>query len=196
MSTLTIHHGEAKFHLGIGQEYAGISAIDVAFLQHLWLCRPQWASIMELGTSSGATALLLGLLAKTRGGTLVTVDNSDIRPQAVHTAWLDNMIFLHGDLFVDDALTGPLATFIADRSAGGWTLICDGGNKIEELRRYGPLVAVGDGVLVHDFANSYEPHTVNEQRCAPIMDQPGWRRLEWRVAREWDTGFRAWERVA
>lgn len=195
MSSLTIHDAEAKFTLGYSEDYAGISAVDVAFMQHVWRLRPQLQSVLELGTSWGVTALLLGVLARIRGGQCVSVDRQDIRPEGVRRAWLDNMTFLYGDLLAPGApMLPPLAALLGNADAGPWLLICDGGDKLEELRRYAPLVAPGGVVMVHDFLPIDEPHTVCEANVAPIMDGGVWRRLEWDTALEWRSYFRAWER--
>lgn len=195
---LTIKSDEARFHLALGGDWwAGIEAADVAFLQHLWRIYPALRSVVELGTSYGCTALLLGLLAKSRRGRLVTIDHKDVRPVPVQMAWLNNMTFVLGDLLEN---TAPMEQVVRgalnDTVNAPWLLMSDGGDKIEELRIYSPLAHPGDVVLVHDFLPTYEADTVNAERCAPYMDRPGWRRLEWDVAEAWGSYFRAWVRVA
>lgn len=158
---------------------------------------PHWRTLVEIGTSRAVTALQLGLAMRCRGGAVVTFDRVDVRHHAVKRAWLDNMRFVIEDVLPAGGGCAPGVFAALQGARDPLLLMCDGGDKPEEVRRYAPLLRPGDGLVVHDWR---EPRTrdgeISWEQSPPFLRQPPWRRLDWAVAEMLGSGFRAWARDA
>lgn len=185
---------QQKFACGLDETWLGVTIHDMGFLNVLLRAHPDWSTVLELGTSNGVTALLLGLAMRCRSGELVTFDRADYRPYAVRLGWLDNMRH-----HVCDLLSGPPYEGVAAEIArsAACLLLCDNGNKPEEIIRYAPLLRPGDGLVVHDWRPVYRAgvEMSPEQVPAFITEHPEtWVPEQWDVASLIGTGFRAWVR--
>jgi hypothetical protein len=138
-------HGSGKHSLGM-DGVDNFSWADRMFLDFVLTNHPEFRHLVELGTYRGETSLLLGTIARTRGGTLTTFDIGDMRRPEVLRAWLPEMTFKQEDVLstfnpnVEAALNGD-ARFV----------LFDNGKKVEEVNVYAGSLAVGSAFLVHDW---------------------------------------------
>src|SRR5512139_1904413 len=124
----------AKFSLGMREDLVGISTMDWAFLSHV-IRALQPTVAVELGTSHGVTTLGLALMLRLQGGRVLTCDLRDLRPEAVRAAWPDNATFVAADLY---AALVPEVIDALHAGGGRALLICDAGDKLQDLQLYAP----------------------------------------------------------
>lgn len=110
--------------------------------------------IIEIGTSVGGMSCLLALAARKTEATFDTFDVGDTVDAS--TASLLSMLcgegrgFHRKDVF-DDLVFGEMTAEI--RKEGPSLILCDGGDKIQEFRRFSPFLKPGDVIAAHDFAS-------------------------------------------
>lgn len=144
--------------------------LDFVFAAHA-----EAANIVEFGTALGVTSLYLGMVARMRGGELVTYDylNSlagwatDCRIPSVRKAWLDNMHFKQDDLLATrqacktrgpEELAGtcvPCSADVARDVAGADVFLVDNGDKIREASLYAKYLRRGAVIMVHDHCGPW-----------------------------------------
>ncbi len=194
---LAVEHPAQKFTAGLAPDMIGVSAVDIGFLNELFVRHPEWRLVIELGTWSGITAMLLGLVMRCRGGRCVSINKNDVRLPAVQTAWLDNMEFRDADLLPEGGGGHPMVGQLIHASEHPCCLICDNGDKPKEVELYQGCLRAGDGLIVHDFREEhYDAAEISPEMLTPIVrDHPEtWRPELWSTARQLGSGFRVWIR--
>ena len=159
-------------HVGKG---ALMSKSDYVMLDFVFAAHAEAANIVEFGTALGVTSLYLGMVARMRGGELVTYDylNSlagwatDCRIPSVRKAWLDNMHFKQDDLLATrqacktrgpEELAGtcvPCSADVARDVAGADVFLVDNGDKIREASLYAKYLRRGAVIMVHDHCGPW-----------------------------------------
>lgn len=182
---------EAKFSCGQPAGEVGIAAADQAYLNHVIRENLLWRTVIEIGTSHGVTALLLGLTMRCRGGQLLTIDNGDCRPESVRNGWLENMTVLRGDELPNGQ---PHPTLVRAIQAAPCLLICDGGDKIAEVSQYAPLLGLGSAFVVHDWAQDSAGGAASLAQIRHIVETDAWAPLCRNEAERWNSYFRGWIR--
>ncbi len=182
---------EARLSCGERAIDVGIAAADQAYLNHIIREHPEWRMVIEIGTSWGVTALLLGLTMRCRGGTVLTIDNGDCRRSSVRQAWLENMIYIQDDELPNGAAHPALAGAIVAESC---LVICDGGDKIAEATQYAPLLQPGSAFVVHDWEPDAPMKAVCLEKIQPIIADGNWNPLCDEEAVRWNSYFRGWLR--
>jgi cephalosporin hydroxylase len=134
-------------------------ALWEAFLERHY-CR----SVIELGTFYGGFALFLALQCEVRGMDFVTIDNKDICPAS---KWLDSLGTkrLKFDLLSEGA--PHIIANLRSSLSGPVILFCDNGNKIEEVRRFAPLLKANDYLAVHDWGTEF--HSSDVPTCLEMV---------------------------
>ena len=153
-------------HVGKG---ALMSKSDYIMLDFILAAHADAANIVEFGTALGVTSLYLGMVARMRGGQLVTYDylNTDCRTASVKRGWLDNMHFKQDDLLATRAacktrgpeeLAGtcvPCSADVARDVAGADVFLVDNGEKIREASLYAKYLRRGAVIMVHDHCGPW-----------------------------------------
>lgn len=183
----------ARLALGLDPALVGINHADQIMLDHLMFTHPEWANIIELGTYTGITALLLGMTCRVRDGKFWTVNKTDDRVPQVKAAWLPNMTQLFMDILPGDCAQGGLARLIEE--AAPCLVIFDNGNKADEVRRYAQYVQPGSGIAVHDFNDDPNGGEVVWAQVADVLTADKWADLALAERNEWGSGFRCWMRI-
>jgi hypothetical protein len=119
---------------------------DRMFLDFVLTNHPEFRHLVELGTYRGETSLVLGVIARTRGGTLTTFDIADFRRPEVLRAWLPEMTFRQEDIL--SALNPNLTAALSGVAKFG---LFDNGKKVQEVNMYASSLAVGSAFVVHDW---------------------------------------------
>ena len=135
MSTFIVDGTEAQQHGDVGRAFCRLCA----YCSYLKI---DIVRIIELGTGSGGlTAWLARTFAACK---IVTYDHTE-------PPFLDVLIKMgiecrHADVFSQ-------ASEVAHRIAmpGGTLLLCDGGSKVQEVRRFARYLKGGDIVMAHDY---------------------------------------------
>jgi hypothetical protein len=153
-------------HMGKG---ALMSKADYIILDFVFGAHQEAANILEFGTALGVTSLYLGMVARMRGGQLVTYDylDTDCRSASVKKGWLDNMHFKQDDLLATRAacktrgpeeLAGtcvPCSASVARDVAGADVFLVDNGEKIREASLYAKYLRRGGVIMVHDHCGPW-----------------------------------------
>lgn len=146
-------HYPNSFHLGfrMAQNRYAIQAWSYLFE----LETPK--QIIEIGTSVGGLACVLGIAAKNLGATFHTFDIANQTDQLGGLAdeWFKflNIDFNVVDCFEPDTMTK--INSIVGRE-GLTVLLCDGGNKPKEFRTFSKCLKPGDIIAAHDFGAKEE----------------------------------------
>lgn len=108
----------------------------------------QPSNVIEIGTSIGGLACLLGLHCKQIGASFNTFD---IKPP--YPNYLEYMRQFGANFVFEDVFGPPGNSLIRSILSGpGKTiLLCDGGDKKREVREFAPLLKVGDIIGAHDY---------------------------------------------
>ena len=125
-------------------------------LNYLLALIPNASHFVELGTFTGITSLYFGMIARLRGGKLVTFDIKDWREETVKNAWLpQSMEFILADV---ETVAHPRVQEEVRKTS---FLFIDGGNKYREAELYAQNMQVGGIVLMHDFTYNLEGKIVD-----------------------------------
>lgn len=103
--------------------------------------------IVELGSGMGALTILLGIWAKMKGATFHAYDrNPQLQLRDLYEP-------LGIKFFEEDCLKGPALDRMAELRAAGkkMLILCDNGNKNEEISKYKDFMNPGDIIMVHDY---------------------------------------------
>jgi hypothetical protein len=108
------------------------------------------ARIIEIGTGPGGLSALLQLYCASAGASFITYDHWE---HSGREAVFDRMGI---DLRIRDLshefVRGEIAREV--QQPGLSILLCDGGDKVEEVRTFAPFLKPGDLILAHDYATS------------------------------------------
>jgi len=108
----------------------------------------KFTRIIELGTGTGATTLLMAINCKLHNIVLYTFDKIRIDHNVHCILQLLNANVHEWDIFEDQNVRYIKGLI---RTTGRTLLYCDNGNKPEELLTFCPALKKGDIVLVHDY---------------------------------------------
>lgn len=126
------------------QSDAAFPSLEIFFEEH------KLDTIIEIGTAFGGWAMFLKTQADKMGGHFVTYDIRDIALgyEAFAQAGID---FRKKDCFKFENEVAELIT-----NGGRVALMCDGGNKINEINTFAKHLKSGDFIFAHDYAPSKE----------------------------------------
>lgn len=141
--------------LGVGSQPSGLDVVQRSFADHMFtefvlVGQPHLANITEVGTKSGTTSLFLGLIAKMRGGELVTFDKDDWRIDEVKRGWLDNMHFVKENVLKEDGKSQQLIDAISRPNS---LIVYDGDDHMKEIQTYIKYQLADSVFLSHDFGD-------------------------------------------
>lgn len=141
--------------LGVGSQPSGLDVVQRSFSDHMFtefllVAHPLLANITEVGTKSGTTSLFLGLVAKMRGGDLITFDKDDWRIDEVKRGWLDNMHFVKDNVLKEDTESQQLIDAITRPNS---LVIYDGDDHMKEIQTYAPYQLADSVFVSHDFGD-------------------------------------------
>ena len=71
---------------------------DWMLLEMVLSAHPTYGNITEVGTKGGVLSLYLSMVAKMRGGSLITFDKDDWRLPSVKNAWNNEHQFIKEDI--------------------------------------------------------------------------------------------------
>lgn len=130
--------------------------------------------VIEIGTGRGGFALYL---SDTLTSTFHTMDIADTVPDVLKQIIKDN----GSHIYTEDCFA---TLTVKDLTGYGRTLLlCDGGNKIEEVAVFSKYLKSGDMIMAHDFAVDRDTHKLLDlwKACeimAEHMDLDGLERVK------------------
>jgi hypothetical protein len=152
------------------------------------------ANVVEVGTGQGGTALALNNVLKNLNYTYSYTTYDVINLGQFQQLRDDGIIVRCCNLFNDDYKSIKESNFEEIKNAiqkpGTTVLMCDGGNKINEVNLLADLLKPGDFIMAHDYSESkeyFETHinpkewlwceitfadveeVLNRNRCVPYM---------------------------
>lgn len=161
---------EEKGWLGVDMSYQAFSMADIMTLNSLLKVFPHYRNLVEVGTFTGVTSLFLGMVARARGGFLVTYDiDEQYQPQFVRRAWLPEMEFRKANM--EDASDNdackeqkewteahhnackPTPSMVGESAVfrSAHFVFFDGGNKEKEVWMWARYIPVGGSFAIHDM---------------------------------------------
>ena len=137
----------------IGQSWFELGALA-------WLCgRHEIKSFVEIGMlEGGLSAFLLGrtMFAKDFRYLGIEYDPRFLDVKILAAAeWFDRFDIWEADAFEPDTVRG-VNEWIQETENARALIYCDGGDKVKELRDYGPVLWPGDIIAAHDFGREYQ----------------------------------------
>lgn len=132
--------------------------------------------IVEIGTSVGGMTCLLAIAAKQMNAMLHTFDiNVSITDETRET--LLRIGCGNVKEWVLDALSTTGVGIIRNilRQDGTSVLMCDGGNKVNEVLTYAPLIKSGDIIAAHDYGGSpaWPWEEIKREDVAEVLSKHG-----------------------
>ncbi len=136
--------------------------VELAFARY-----PNLKHITELGTSAGVSTLYLSLMARTRGGTLLSFDWQDRFRQVpeVVTGWLDNAVWTEANILIP----GGEPNVIAGIKRANNFVWFDNGNKVQEINTYLKYMTHDSIMFTHDWGDE-----ITVDQFQHTLDQLGW----------------------
>jgi len=136
-----VHYG-----LRSGQNQTAMLAMSIL----LDIIKPK--NIIEFGTGTGGLSVLIGIWSKLNGANFRTYDNNDQRLYAEIFNKL-GIEFICCDVH---ALHGDIIPHI--QQPGVSLVLCDDGNKHQELEEYAPHLKPYDYIMMHDYSRDLDAY--------------------------------------
>lgn len=153
MSTLPYKYEEYKTFVMSQRE--GVCEVFKFFLD-----KEDFDIVIEIGTWFGGFAYMLSDLL---GKKFHTYDISDNTLNGVRENILSNNSHIHiEDVFKSYSIINLI------KSDGKTLLLCDGGNKTEEIKVFSAMLKPNDVIMAHDFFVSKETHNPNYWRSCEV----------------------------
>lgn len=116
--------------------------------------------IIEIGTWFGGFAYMLSDMFGSRFHTYDVKDNTigNVR---------DKILLNKSSIYIENVFKSDSILKLIE-SGGRLLLLCDGGDKSEEIRFFSPFLKSGDVVMAHDFFPSKEEHDPNHWRSCEV----------------------------
>jgi len=128
-------------------------------------------TIVEMGAGDGGLTLFLKVQCVARGLQFRSIDRN--RPGALDTR-LAQTLELPADFVQSDFWKSKrLSRWLINQRLKPLLLFVDGGNKSRELAHFGPMLAPGDYVGVHDYGTEFLPDDISpvSDLLEPIFEQ-------------------------
>jgi len=186
---------EEKLSFSLSPEFVGIAAADQVWLNYIIRSHPEWTRCLEFGTYYGLTSVLLGLCMLGRQGSVWTFDITPNVPLSVMRMLPSNVRRQSLNLLCSDGTpNNTVAALLADDVPT--LIIMDGGNKVEEVKRYAPLIRSGSAFVVHDWVSELQPTGQVSWAAirATLDDCGGFTPMALDEAERWNCYFRGWEK--
>ena len=123
--------------------------------------------MLEIGTWNGGTSLYLALQSQQRGIDFHTLDWQKYASFASPLMFPVEKVFLHRDVWLE-----PTKAEIKQLTrVRPFILFCDGGNKPKEFQTFGPMLAKGDYLAVHDYGNEFTLPDIGEVKVEFVMQE-------------------------
>lgn len=142
METLIVDNVPSQQHVGIGPAFG-------RFFRYLSDLQIDIQRIIEIGTGYGG--LTLWLARALPQCAIVTYDERT--PASIEKLIGAGVEFRDADVFKNSV---EIASRIS--APGGTILLCDGGNKVEEVRRLARYLKGGDIIMAHDYRPKRDSH--------------------------------------
>lgn len=141
---------------------------DQMYCERLLAEHQEWTTIVELGTGSGLCTLWFAICMNLRDGVVYTYDQKRPQPYFIRN-WPHGVVYKQGDMYEP-----PIFTEILELAGKPNTLvICDGAKKTEEVDMIMPHIAVGNGIMCHDWAAEVDHQRIydlaHKWHCEPLL---------------------------
>jgi len=124
-------------------------------------------SIVELGTFRGGMAIFLALQAGARQVRFVTMDANLDQIENPQFLGALGATVVRANLLEDSAVLAMGE--LLEELPKPVLLFCDNGNKREEVRRFAPLLQVGDYLAIHDWGSEISAADIATERSGDTL---------------------------
>lgn len=135
------------------------SIADFAFFDFVVSQHPELVNFTEFGTASGVTSLYIGMIAKIRGGNLITFDFRNTRCKESLRGWLDDVMTFQ----LADLLSSPNADAISALRRSPQIAFMDNGDKPKEINTYARYLDVGSIIITHDYPGEWKMPAIEKE---------------------------------